>query len=195
MTRYYYDKYKTEYKCGNYRNPDDVFTYVKTTEYKYLDDNQSIHLHGYNNYGFNSTSGFYNSGSSITYNKSNVYNGKTRYRANGYYVYKYEVVDAKTQCDVLVYRENMYEKKCEYDSWYLRGSYIATEIAEDGTYPNNGRHIDGYWYVKTHLAFPKLTIKKDDFQKLAYNGWVKIDEQLREIESIKIKINNIIKDI
>lgn len=32
---------------------------------------------------------------------------------------------------------------------YVRSSYITTAQAENGTYPENGRHTDGYWYVKS----------------------------------------------
>ncbi|GIP08232.1 hypothetical protein J1TS5_04020 [Paenibacillus macerans] len=32
---------------------------------------------------------------------------------------------------------------------YSKGTYVADVQAPDGTYPNDGRHSDGYWYVKT----------------------------------------------
>ncbi len=38
---------------------------------------------------------------------------------------------------------------------YGRGSLVQSNIsAEDGTYPANGRHMDGFWYVKGGLAGP-----------------------------------------
>lgn len=37
-------------------------------------------------------------------------------------------------------------------SYYSRGTYIGPVIAEDGTYPNNARHTDGFWYERTLLA-------------------------------------------
>jgi hypothetical protein len=31
---------------------------------------------------------------------------------------------------------------------YKQGTYVSSIQAQDGTYPDNGRHTDGYWYVK-----------------------------------------------
>lgn len=41
---------------------------------------------------------------------------------------------------------------------YTRGSFITTVIAENGTYPTNGRHSDGYWYVIGSLVTPTTPI-------------------------------------
>lgn len=38
---------------------------------------------------------------------------------------------------------------------YSRGNLVTSNIiAEDGTYPTNGRHSDGYWYVRGSLVTP-----------------------------------------
>lgn len=34
------------------------------------------------------------------------------------------------------------------DTREVAGTYIADLIAEDGTYPDDGKHTDGYYYVK-----------------------------------------------
>ncbi|MCT1538383.1 MULTISPECIES: Ig-like domain-containing protein [Lysinibacillus] len=40
-------------------------------------------------------------------------------------------------------------QKTQTGTTYSRGSLVQSNIvAEDGTYPANGRHTDGYWYVK-----------------------------------------------
>lgn len=45
------------------------------------------------------------------------------------------------------------KKAAENTSVYVRGTLIQSNIpAEDGTYPANGRHTDGYWYVKKGVA-------------------------------------------
>ncbi|KFM92910.1 fibronectin type III domain-containing protein [Paenibacillus macerans] len=43
---------------------------------------------------------------------------------------------------------------------YSRGAFIGDVQAPDGTYPNNGRHSDGYWYVKGEVinTSPTLTV-------------------------------------
>jgi hypothetical protein len=39
----------------------------------------------------------------------------------------------------------------------IMGSFIGTVTAEDGVYPDNGQHSDGYWYLKV-TAIPLLSI-------------------------------------
>lgn len=34
-------------------------------------------------------------------------------------------------------------------SGYEKGTYVETVVAEEGAYPNNAKHSDGYWYVKS----------------------------------------------
>lgn len=66
---------------------------------------------------------------------------------------------------------------------YSKGSLVQSNIAaEDGTYPSNGRHSDGYWYVKgaavgplgpgviTNLAYSKVNFG-DKITRLS-NGWL-----------------------
>ncbi|MDY6045243.1 MAG: hypothetical protein SPI65_06695 [Peptoniphilus sp.] len=40
----------------------------------------------------------------------------------------------------------------------IQGSYIGEVTAEDGTYPANGKHTDGYWYVRGDIANQAPTI-------------------------------------
>lgn len=47
-----------------------------------------------------------------------------------------------------------YEKKPSLNKAYTQGSFINTILVEDGTYPNNGRHTDGYWYVRGSIYTP-----------------------------------------
>jgi hypothetical protein len=52
---------------------------------------------------------------------------------------------------------------------YTRGSFIENVIAPDGTYPNDGRHSDGYWYVKGSIAntAPTITLSTTNNQTLS----------------------------
>lgn len=61
---------------------------------------------------------------------------------------------------------------------YSQGSYIGEVIAEDGTYPTNGRASDGYWYVRGEMIPPiiyknqtikSIKYKNQDIQRI-YNG-------------------------
>lgn len=47
------------------------------------------------------------------------------------------------------------------EHWENRTTYSQI-IAEDGTYPENGRHTDGFWYVKGDLANQTPTISGTD---------------------------------
>lgn len=47
----------------------------------------------------------------------------------------------------------------------MRGSYLQLNLLEpDGTYPDNGKHTDGYWYVKkaTNNLSPVLTVNSEE---------------------------------
>lgn len=41
---------------------------------------------------------------------------------------------------------------------YSRGAFIETVVAEDGAYPNNARHTDGFWYSRLGLANATPTV-------------------------------------
>ena len=47
------------------------------------------------------------------------------------------------------YSENYWYVFAQDKITYTQGSYVAdVEADEPNTYPDNGRHTDGYWYVK-----------------------------------------------
>lgn len=78
-----------------------------------------------------------------------------------------------------------------------RGTFIDEVAAEDGTYPDDGCiwGVFDYWYVKDRLVLPELHMKIGGSLKAWQKGWVKIDGQLREIESIHIKVAGALKEI
>ena len=60
-------------------------------------------------------------------------------------------------------------------SEYVRGALITSNIiAENGTYPANGRHTDGYWYVRG-TAVPIYTV--------TFKGWDGTTLSTQSIES------------
>lgn len=75
-----------------------------------------------------------------------------------------------------------------------KGSYIETIVAEDGTYPDDGLHSDGYWYVKKGLAVPQLKINVDGVWKAISECLVNIDGVWRNVFSAQININGVWKD-
>lgn len=46
---------------------------------------------------------------------------------------------------------------CTRNVTYVKGTLVTPNvIADNGTYPDNGRHTDGYWYVKSNLVSSML---------------------------------------
>lgn len=85
---------------------------------------------------------------------------------------------------------------CSYDTTPIKGAYIDTIQAEDGTYPNNG--ISGnYWYVKDTAVFtpPDLKIRVNGQLETYSDGWVRVNGQLRKIDLIWIRVNGVLKKI
>lgn len=78
---------------------------------------------------------------------------------------------------------------------YSRGSFIDTIIAEDGTYPDNGRVGTTYWYIKRNKAFPDFKVKADGQLRTAEEGWVKVNGILRPIEQMWVKDNGSLKEV
>lgn len=85
-------------------------------------------------------------------------------------------------------REDIYE-------YFFKTTLQNIIIAEDGLYPSNGLHTDGYWYVKKGLAFPDFKMKVDGQLKTSENGWVKVGNELKGIDKIWIKVGGILKEI
>jgi len=77
---------------------------------------------------------------------------------------------------------------------YSRGTYVNTIIAEDGTYPDNGRVGTTYWYVKKGRAFPELAAKVDGQVKQGIDGWVKVGGELKRIVQMWTKVGGQLKE-
>lgn len=74
---------------------------------------------------------------------------------------------------------------------YKAGSYIGEVTAEDGTYPNNGLHSDGYYYIKDRQAFPEMWVNINGTNRKAEAGWVNVNGIWRSIEEIYVKVNGV----
>lgn len=129
---------------------------------------------------FTVNSDFYASGTMIP-------TGAIGYRLSGTVLYRYSKTDASSLAE---YSSNASASTKDSNSastntTYSKGSLVQSNIvAEDGTYPSNGRHSDGYWYVKgaavptgplgpgviTNLAYSKANFG-DKITRLS-NGWL-----------------------
>ena len=89
-----------------------------------------------------------------------------------------------------------YEHTYKGDPTTVRGAFIETVMAEEGTYPKNGPH-GGYWYIKGAQArtFPELKTRQGSQLKTAADGWVRVSGQLRQIQQIWVRENGQLKEV
>lgn len=141
MVKYYYDKYEA--------TPVPVYTYSYTMNGPFQEG--IYEKTGYTDYTFDTNTGtFILSGSQKTIGSYgepgtvHVLGGNDGKQLLRYYVTQYGVplmYDASKVTQTFVRND------------YVKGSLVQSNIeAEDGTYPANGRHSDGYWYVKGALV-------------------------------------------
>ncbi len=93
------------------------------------------------------------SGSSYTSLSSNYLYSKLS-RSNGEEVPGY-IIYAKVNTDGFVVG-TVY--KIVNNQYYVQGSLINSGLVLDLSYPTNGRHTDGYWYIKTGAAISKGSV-------------------------------------
>ncbi|MEC1303552.1 hypothetical protein [Lysinibacillus capsici] len=133
MAQYYYDK----------------FNAIGTPVYSH-----SVQWSAASNSGYNSASGYTSysidgmgkivlGGSYLTIQQNTTYG--TIYTESGGSLIKFTIGSH----DNVIYETWGSVVKTQISTTYSKGSLVQSNIAaEDGTYPSNGRHSDGYWYVK-----------------------------------------------
>lgn len=147
MVKYIYEKYNSNYSSGT------TTTYTENSfgawsAYESKDSNAAFY--GHSSYGFSSSSGLYTVGSEQTY-----YTNATYYRGSSTSITEYQIFDSSGGTAQYRYRTKTATKSTSSYGNYSKGSYIGQVIAENGTYPSNGRHSpDGYWYVRRFEATP-----------------------------------------
>lgn len=77
---------------------------------------------------------------------------------------------------------------------YSRGSYIDTIIAEDDTYPDNGRS-GSYWYIKRQRAFPEFDVREGGALYKSQDGWVRVEGVQKTIQQIWVRDDGTLKEI
>lgn len=149
MVLYYYDKFTA---ISN--------TYPITQEYaeqwtSETYSNQNYQASGYNSYTFDKSTGkFATSGSYVTIQGS--FNAGTVYSVSGNTLHRFvarlsETMLSESSCTAKLVQTG------GGGTYYTKGSLVQSDIiAEDGTYPANGRHSDGNWYVKKTAVGPLL---------------------------------------
>ncbi|MGE7916340.1 Ig-like domain-containing protein [Lysinibacillus xylanilyticus] len=142
MVKYYYDKYastsSTTWTEGPWAGPYNWSPLAFNDLYK--------------NYGFSNTSNSY-SVSGVVGDSVPLPIGYKAYKLNGNVLQEFTIAyqeygDLSGAKQTVSMREKKPSDSTPNVS-YGKGALIQSGIqAEDGTYPANGRHTDGYWYVK-----------------------------------------------
>lgn len=165
MAKYYYNKYNYGYLIRG--------TYYKDVPRTTIED-QFVYLIDENN-------NWNTSGTMVTL--SSTGNGLI-YVANEWVAYQEWNAGNLTYIlyrdDSVYYKTSNRYKKSNMSKG--KGSIAeANIIAEDGTYPENGLHSDGYWYIKGNKASLPIYQNVDGEWKEITNGYVKINGEWKEI--------------
>lgn len=134
MAKYYYNKYS-------------VYNYPVEPGWTNVDSRiGETTTEGYENYSYSRTDGFSGITPSI-FLQDHAKEGYVLVRKEEMYL-----AGIKTESDGSWTRRFVKYKKITKGSY--QGSYIEKIIAENGTYPANGKHTDGYWYVIDSIVTP-----------------------------------------
>lgn len=124
MVQYIYQKYNAQLNSGSY--------FLSQTGQSNSANATAL---GWTDYSFNTTTGVVSTaGTFIDTSSGSVY------VVNSNVLTQKTVTGGQT---ALTTFESFYS-----GDYYTQGSLIGQVIAEDGTYPTNGRHTDGFWYVR-----------------------------------------------
>lgn len=137
MALYVYQKYNAQYNSGYYYAS-------QTSSNTYTFSSGSIS--GYSSYYIDGSGNFVGTGSATVSwpGSGTVYNG-------GGSSFSQDTVSGNT--------ETVTTYSIYYSSgYYSQGSLIGQVIAEDGTYPLNGRHTDGFYYIRRIVATPPVLV-------------------------------------
>lgn len=167
MAKYIYKKYNKGYTAWDSETQSNGSNV-------HLDGTEEIY---YRTYSYDDTSGYKLTGTPtklIGASAGYIYlygvsNGELHRQRSGVYI-----TSATLHTENGVYGPDGYYTNFIRRRNYAQGSYIGEVTAEDGTYPTNGLHTDGFWYVRDRLA-PVLYI----YMKYnVINNWTLLPEGL-----------------
>lgn len=167
MVKYFYDKYSS------------IRLYEMYVEVSNgLLANGGSYMQGSKTYTFDKYTGKFTLGTIASYPPSNdepVYVSKFDDTLEAY---KRGASGARDEWDFIRYKTRL-------TSTYERGNLVQSNIeAENGTYPNNGRHTDGFWYVRKSVVnnAPSLTLATTDNRTLYENDQFNVTGQVTDTD-------------
>ena len=173
--KYYYSKYNTITTLTNFRNPRVIYTSGDTFE---------VITGVCRNYTFDNVNGF--SAAGDIFNYTDAVEGDIVYKVESQIsMIEYEIGET----DIKNFYVYISGYGCDYDTIYSKGELIEEGIiAEDGTYPDNGRHTDGYWYVKGALVAPNIPVKVNSKWHNS-ESFVKVNGTWKQVTEAFVKID------
>lgn len=129
---YYYDKY----------NSVEETVYGSPSSFAYESTATGVAGTRATSWGHSTSTGYYESGTQETISISNP-------------VLFRRISDVKLREYVYINSSqvDLYSSTCSSSTNDTQGSLLTNNIvAEDGTYPNNGKHTDGFWYVRREVV-------------------------------------------
>jgi hypothetical protein len=147
MVKYYYDKYeaigKPYWQEGAWEGPYKGWysTFDQLYRNYYFDPNINVYSVTGGQFGINAT----------------VSVGQVGYKMSGNVLEAFVITQLGTYPDATVSHQTDFSRRdpkvSTQTTVYSKGALVQSNIVvEDGTYPANGRHSDGYWYVKGGVA-------------------------------------------
>ncbi|MEK8196275.1 sialidase family protein [Lysinibacillus sp. FSL M8-0134] len=147
MVKYYYDKFTA---IGN-------TSYVEPGWVSQGNDYSPRYSDLAKSYSWNPSTGKFTVNSDFYASGTMIPTGAIGYRLSGTVLYRYSKTDASSLSE---YSSNASastkdSNSASINTTYTKGSLVQAGIAvEDGTYPANGLHTDGHWYVKGAAVGP-----------------------------------------
>ncbi|WP_409370275.1 hypothetical protein [Lysinibacillus sp. 38-6] len=140
MVQYYYDKYTA------------IANTVYVDSSPWVTASVSAYaFSGYaKSYSYNTQANTYHESATIWGAADAIQTGDVCYLVSGGLLYKI-VAQYPSTANAAIPSQTYYKDKTSNttSTYYSRGALVKSNIpAEEGTYPANGRHSDGYWYVK-----------------------------------------------
>lgn len=187
MAKYYFDKYNVAQSGGYYS---DSAPWVNVNSDKFY-------------FGGGHTTSYSHNSISNTYSTSGSAMGRTigsvGYNGSGNSITRFQIT-ALPKGEASDYTAYITSKESWQNAFipnYIRGTLVQSNIvAEDGVYPTNGRHSDGFWYVRGALTnvIPTLSLTTSDNRTLYESDTFNIigsatDSDAGNVVSVKYQVN------
>lgn len=76
--------------------------------------------------------------------------------------------------------------KAQLANCRVKNTLIESVIAEEGTYPDDGIHTDGFWYVKVKKAFPEIKVIDGTTLKTATSAYIVQGGMLKSVTDMYV---------